>query len=55
MDFSGSYEFAKGLQGYIQAVNILGATQRSYSIITERFLKLDDTGPEVLGGVRVKF
>ncbi len=55
LDFSSSYEFAKGFQVYLQGVNLLGSTQRAYSIITERFLKLDDTGTELFGGVRVKF
>ena len=55
LDFSSSYEIAKGWQVYIQGVNLLGSTQRAYSIITERFLKLDDTGTELFGGVRVKF
>lgn len=55
LDFSSSYEFAKGFQVYFQGVNLLGATQRAYSIITERFLKLDDTGTELFAGVRAKF
>jgi TonB-dependent receptor len=54
LDFSTSYEFNSGLQVYFQGANILGATQNAYSTITERFIKLDDTGARYLAGLRFK-
>ena len=55
MDFSLGYHLNKNIQVFVQGVNILDAYIHDYSVLEERFKRLQNTGSRYSFGVRAKF
>jgi len=55
VDASISYNLTPQLQVYAQGVNLTNSYVRDYSVLKERFLLLQSTGPRYLFGVRASF
>lgn len=54
-DLSASYAITDNFQVYVEGVNLLNSKFYNYSVLTERFLRYDETGSRYSFGVRVKF
>lgn len=55
MDFSFSWFQGKNIEYYLEARNLLGANQRTFSVYQERLLHFENTGKSLNLGLRFKY